>query len=223
MNTVSASRLSVFFEEELVGHVFDTSPLSFEYSSTWLQSKAVQIANISLGPGRIQSDSVTSFFENLLPEGDLRAFLFSARKASTLFGLLHAVAGDTAGGFVLLPAGQVPRPQQYEVTSWTVLAKELKTKAASAINLKGEGTRISLAGAQDKVSIAIFEDGVPKLGVGTSPSTHILKPDIKRIDGVWSSAINEAMIMRAASKCGLGVANVFFETKTRSFRSIPAC
>ncbi len=216
MNSVTTSSLNVFFEDDLVGYVFDTAPLSFEYSPTWLQTRAIQIANIPLGPGRTQAQSVTSFFENLLPEGDLRTFLFSSRKASTLFGLLHAVAGDTAGGFVLLPAGQVQQPQQYEATSWTALAKDLKTKAASAINLKRPGTRISLAGAQDKVSIALFADGIPRLGTGTSPATHILKPDIKRIDGVWCSAINEAIIMKVASKCGLGVANAFFEVKTRS-------
>ena len=216
MDPANASSLGVYFEDELVGYLFDTAPLSFEYAPTWLQNKAIQIANITLGSGRTYADGVTSFFENLLPEGDLRAFLFSSRKASTLFGLLYAVAGDTAGGFVLLPAGQTPQPQQYEATSWAALAEELKTKPALSINTKGKSTRISLAGAQDKVAIAIFNDSTPRLGIGTSPSTHILKPDIKRMDGVWSSAINETIIMKTASQCGLGVANVFFQTATRS-------
>ncbi|MDP2222026.1 MAG: hypothetical protein Q8K34_17815 [Hydrogenophaga sp.] len=42
--------------------------------------------------------------ENLLPEGALRVYLSGLRKASTLFAMLLEVAGDTAGGFVLLSA-----------------------------------------------------------------------------------------------------------------------
>ena len=212
----SVKTLDVYFENDLVGCVYDTNPLSFEYAPQWLAHKAIQIANIALTPGRTDADSVTSFFENLLPEGELRSYLFAARKASTLFGLLHSVAGDTAGGFVLLPAGQQPQAQSYQPTSWQELATELKSKAAVSINLKGKGTRISLAGAQDKISLALFADGIPRLGDGTSPSTHIVKPDIKRIDGVWASAVNETLVMKTAAKCGLNVASVFYEPLTRS-------
>jgi len=102
VNSAAIKTLDVYFENDLVGRVYDTNPLSFEYAPQWLAHKAIQIANIVLVPGITDADSVTSFFENLLPEGALRSYLFAARKASTLFGLLHSVAGDTAGGFVLL-------------------------------------------------------------------------------------------------------------------------
>ena len=216
MSSAAVKTLDVYFENDLVGRVYDTNPLSFEYAPEWLAHKAIQIANIVLAPGTSAADSVTSFFENLLPEGALRSYLFAARKASTLFGLLHSVAGDTAGGFVLLPAGEPPQPQSYQPTSWQELATELKSKAAVAINLKSKGTRISLAGAQDKISLALFADGIPRLGEGTSPSTHIVKPDIKRIDGVWASAVNETLVMKTAAECGLNVAHVFYEPITRS-------
>jgi serine/threonine-protein kinase HipA len=214
--TETGKSLDVFFEDDLVGHVYDTSPLSFEYASQWIQRRAIQIANIKLAAGKSDDASVSAFFENLLPEGQLRTLLLSAKKASTLFGLLHAVAGDTAGGFVLLPTGQKPQPPSYQPTSWSELATELRTKSASAINLKGAGTRISLAGAQDKATIALFGDGVPRLGVGTSPSTHILKPDIRNIDGVWASAVNETLMMKTALGCGLEAATVFYEPTTRA-------
>jgi len=212
----SVKTLDVYFETDLVGRVYDTNPLSFEYAPEWLAHKAIQIANIVMASGRTDADSVTAFFENLLPEGALRSYLFAARKASTLFGLLHSVAGDTAGGFILLPAGYQPQPQSYQLTSWQELATELKSKAAVAINLKSKGARISLAGAQDKISLALFADGIPRLGEGTSPSTHIVKPDIKRIDGVWASAVNETLVMKTAAQCGLNVASVFYEPITRS-------
>lgn len=61
------------------------------------------------------------------------------------------------------------------------------------MDIQGGNTRISLAGAQDKISINLFEeDGIPYLPQGTAPSTHILKPDIKRFTQVWHSAAKAA-------------------------------
>jgi serine/threonine-protein kinase HipA len=70
------------------------------------------------------------------------------------------VAGDTAGAYVILPQGQRPQPPQYAPTSWQALADILKSKSAAAIQVQGEDASISLAGAQDKATIAIF-DGQP--------------------------------------------------------------
>jgi serine/threonine-protein kinase HipA len=167
-------------------------------------------------PGPQQSDAVQAFFENLLPEGELRVYLSAQRKASTLFAMLLEVAGDTAGGFVLLPTGQVPQPASYETSSWAALAAVLKAKSAAAIDLQGGDARISLAGAQDKASIALFADGVPHLPRGTAPSTHILKPDIRRLAKVRESAVNETVMMRTAARCGLPTAEVFYEPLTRA-------
>jgi len=136
--TKTGKSLDVFFEDDLVGHVYDTSPLSFEYTSQWIQRRAIQIANIKLAADKSDDASVSAYFENLLPEGQLRTLLLSARN------------------------------QHQRSTSK----------------------------AQDKATIALFGDGVPRLGVGTSPSTHILKPDIRNIDGVWASAVNETRMMK---------------------------
>lgn len=209
--------LHVFFGIERVGDVRDASPLIFEYGPGWLQrAQPRPVAAIPLLPGPQQSDAVQAFFENLLPEGELRVYLSGRRKASTLFALLLEVAGDTAGGFVLLPAGQMPQPASYEPSSWAALAAVLKAKSAAAIDLQGGDARISLAGAQDKASIALFADGVPQLPRGTAPSTHILKPDIRRLAKVRESAINETVIMRTAARCGLPTAEVFYEPLTRA-------
>lgn len=213
--------LSVFYGRELVGAIHDASPLVFEYAPSWLtRPEPKQLAAIALQPGPVSSEMVQAFFENLLPEGELRVYIAEQRKASTLFSMLLEVAGDTAGGFVVLPAGQVPEPadfsESYEPTSWEALAANLKGKTAAAIDIKGDGARISLAGAQDKATIAIFADGVPRLPRGTAPSTHILKPNIRRLAKVRESAVNEAIIMLAAAKCGLPTAEVFYEPHTQS-------
>ena len=210
-------RLDVYFGDELVGAIHDTSPVAFEYAATWLaRGDLIPMAAITLQPGRNDSQAVRAFFENLLPEGELRHYIAERKKASTLFSMLLEVAGDTAGGFVILPAGQTPQPATYQASTWKAIAAKLGKKSASAIDIKGSNARISLAGAQDKTSIAIFDDGVPRLPLGTSPSTHILKPDIRRLAKVWHSAANETITMLAAAKCGLPTADVFYEPQTQS-------
>jgi serine/threonine-protein kinase HipA len=174
------------------------------------------LSAIALQPGRQDGAAVQAFFENLLPEGELRDHFAAQRKASSQFSLLLEVAGDTAGAFVLLARGQSPEAPRYEATTWEALAALLSERSASAIDLHDPGARISLAGAQDKTSLALFDDGIPRLPKGTSPSTHILKPNIRRLNKVWHSATNETLVMRAAALCGLPTAEVFYEPLTES-------
>ena len=212
-----ATALDVFYGTERMGTVHDTSPLAFEYAQAWLDNQDVfSLSVIGLQPGRITSPHVQAFFENLLPEGDLRVYLSEQRKASALFSLLLEVAGDTAGAFVMLPHGQKPKASEYAPTTWEALANTVRTKSAAAIQLQGENTRVSLAGAQDKASIAIFDGKTPLLPKGSAPSTHILKPDIRRLAKVRESAANEAITMRTAAYCGLNTAEVFYEPLTQS-------
>lgn len=209
--------LDVYFGDERVGAIHDSTPLSFTYSAAWLaRPERAQIAAIAPAAGPINTDAVTAFFENMLPEGELRSFIAASKKASTLFALLREVAGDTVGGLVILPAGQTPEPPSYQPTSWTVLATRLGQPTGGAIDSQGPQARISLSGAQDKAAIALFADGVPQLPQGTSPSTHILKPNIRRLAKTWHSAANETLIMRTAAQCGLPTAEVFYEPLTQS-------
>lgn len=215
--TTRTDRLTVYFGDECVGTLYDTSPIAFEYAPTWLSRReSMRMADMALVAGRNTTDAVPAYFENLLPEGELRVYLSEQHKASTLFRMLLTIAGDTAGAFVILRGDEKPVPPSYEQTSWEALAALLGKTSAAAIDLHGGNARISLAGAQDKTSLAIFEDGIPWLPRGTAPSTHILKPDIKRLDKVWHSAANEAIVMLTAANCGLPTADVFYEPRTRS-------
>jgi len=110
------------------------------------------LSSIALKPGRWIEPQVQAFFENLLPEGEVRTYLSAQRKASTLFALLQAVAGDTAGAYVMLPQGQRPQPPRYEPTSWQALAHILKSKSAAAIQVQGENARIAGVGEILRVS-----------------------------------------------------------------------
>ncbi len=220
-NRLSAApikQLDVWYGDALAGTLHDTTPMAFEYAPGWLsRTQPIAIAAIPPAPDRNDSAAVQAFFENLLPEGELRQTIATRSKASTLFALLRAVAGDTAGGFVILPAGVAPaNAPGYEATSWQALATQLGKSNTAAIDLNGRSARVSLAGAQDKTSIALFADGVPRLPRGTAPSTHILKPDIRRLNKVWHSAVNETIVMLTAARCGLPTAEVFYEPHTRA-------
>jgi serine/threonine-protein kinase HipA len=215
--TPPPERLDVYFGAERVGSIHDASPLAFEYSPQWLaRPERMTIAAIPLASGRNDAPAVAAYFENLLPEGELRRYLMEQRKASGLFSLLREVAGDTVGGFVIVLPDELPRPPVYEETSWAALAAILRKPSAAAIDLQESGARISLAGVQDKLSVALFGDDVPHLPKGASPSTHIVKPDIRRLNKVWHSAANEAFVMRTALHCGLPTAEVFYERHTGS-------
>lgn len=210
-------RLALYYGERQVGILHDVDPMSFEYTSEWLaEPRRFAVADIPLVAGLQASDPVQAYFENLLPEGELRVYIAQQNKASTLFSMLLAVAGDTAGAFVILREGETPRPPSYQPSSWADLARRLDRSTGSAIGVHGVDARISLAGAQDKTSIAIFEDGRPCLPRGTAPSTHILKPDIRRLPKVWHSAANETIVMRTAAHCGMQTAEVFYEATTQA-------
>jgi len=166
-------RLDVYYGSELVGTIHDASPVAFEYAASWLdRAERMTVAAIALQPGRNDSAAVQAFFENLLPEGELRHYLAEQRKSSTLFSLLLEVAGDTAGGFVIVPGGgSIPsRPPTRR----------------------------------------------PPGRPWPPRSTHILKPNIKRLAWAWHSAANETIVMRTAANCGLPTAEVFYEPHTES-------
>jgi serine/threonine-protein kinase HipA len=137
-------------------------------------------------------------------------------KSSSTFSLLLAVAGDTAGGWTILPSGRTPEAARHKIIDWDYIARHfaggLQAQPASA----PLGSRISLSGAQAKMLISLDGTGRPMLPLGTTPSTWIVKPNIRGFEKVWSSAVNEAILMRTAAHCGLGVAEVFFEPTTRA-------
>jgi serine/threonine-protein kinase HipA len=210
--------LDVYFGDERIGSILDTNPISFTYADSWKANigEKFHLPGVPLRSDAIEGGAVRAVFENLLPEGELREYLSTQYKATSLFALLKAVGGDTVGGMVIVPGGQRPAPPSYEPTTWKDIAKVLDAKGSVAVNVRAQGARISLPGAQPKAGIAIFSDGHPLLPKGTSPSTHILKPNIKRLEMVWESAANETLIMRLAHHCNLPTAHVAYEPITNA-------
>ncbi|ARP85026.1 HipA N-terminal domain-containing protein [Bordetella genomosp. 9] len=131
----AADTLDVYQHGALVGTLFDERPLRFRYAASWLaRSDARPLANsLPLQAADHAGEQVHAYFENLLPEGNIRRFLSMRRHATTVFGLLRSVGGDTAGGLSLMPAGEKPREPRYWPTTWQRIAAQLRNEAVPSI------------------------------------------------------------------------------------------
>ncbi|OLO07763.1 phosphatidylinositol kinase [Salinicola sp. MH3R3-1] len=213
---MSMRSLDLYAAESQVGTLFDEQPLRFCYAQSWIDD-----GGLSLAPGlpaevpMHAGTAVESFFENLLPEGRLREFLEQQRHATTLFGLLDAVGGDTASGFSLQPSGVRPEAARYRQITWDELARSLADGEPTLSSFEGTDARLSLAGAQNK-RLLMVKEGIPYLPEGSSPSSHILKPDIRTFDSVWASALNETFCQLLAKELGLGAAEAAYQPETQA-------
>ena len=211
-------KLNVFFDGSLVGHLLEGQGgvLSFTYTQDWLKSQfATPLSpDIPLIDQEFHGDSVISFFENLLPEGDVLKFISKAAQisSSNVFGLLERFGGDTAGAFSLLPEGMFlsDEPHYLPVTKQEINEWFDKSRGIP-LNISGEQARMSLSGAQDKMTVFIDSKGAMSLPLGAAPSSHIIKPSINHRHDLAHTAINEAMIMLLAKEVGLDVAEVRYE------------
>jgi serine/threonine-protein kinase HipA len=76
------------------------------------------------------------------------------------------------------------------------------------LNINGEQARMSLSGAQDKMTVFIDSKGNVSIPLVAAPSSHIIKPSAKHRQDVPCTAINEAMVMMLARRIKLEVADV---------------
>jgi serine/threonine-protein kinase HipA len=206
-------KLSVYRDKELVGTLLDETPIKFVYDAAWRQNHQEALSpNIGLSQAEHSGQAVESYFENLLPEAGIRDLLKLKFQTTTTFGLLSMIGGDTASDLTILPEGETLQPPKYKSITWQDIADDFTQQQGLIRNIQEEdGLRISLAGAQRKLSICIGNDGNPLLPLGNSPSTYIVKPDIKGVEGVWASAINETLTMTLAAKLGIGAAEVTYQ------------
>lgn len=184
-----------------------------EYDPQWLAQPGgyVLAPQFPLTGERFTGALVRSFFENLLPEGtaldDVIAAL--ALRAPSTFELLGLLGKELPGVLSLLPEGAQPAPlQQYRALPYEVLSDRLQSQ--KPLLLSNEQTTMSLAGAQEKMGLR-FDSRSKQLSesVGTSLTTHILKPDTRQLR-YQPSAINEYACMKLARALKLPVPDVWF-------------
>ncbi len=184
----------------------------FEYDPQWLdQPDAFALApQFAFGSGTFNGALVRSYFENLLPEGTALDDVMQALalRDAAPFELLGRLGRELPGVISLLPEGEQPTAmQQYAPLSFDVLSARLQSQRPLLVS--NEHTTMSLAGAQEKMGVRFdARRGLLSESVGSSPSTHILKPDTRQTR-YQPSAINEYACMTLARALKLPVPPVW--------------
>ncbi len=211
--------LDVFLNGRLVGKLTRerTGAIDFRYADAWLEwANAIPVSlSLPLREDRYIGEPVIAVFDNLLPDHpDIRKRVAerSHAEGTDAYSLLAAIGRDCVGALQFLPEGAAPDP------IGTLKAERLSDKDVAALlgnlgrNPLGVDAdrefRISLAGAQEKTAL-LFWKKKWHLPHGTTPTTHILKPQIGRVPGgmdLSQSVENEHLCMRLVKAFGLPTA-----------------
>lgn len=207
------SRLDVHLHVPRVGVLerVEQSRLRFTYRGEPEALRGLPPLSLSLPLRRepFSDEECRGFFSGLLPEGGFlravaRAFGVSA---SNPFAVLEAIGGECAGAISLAPPGAGPPsprepwwPSPFELVD--VLQRSPGRVLQAGVGDHGEGLRLSLAGAQDKLPV-VFAEGRIGITRGNPPSTHIVKLPI---EGFPDTVANEQLCLALARASGLDAA-----------------
>jgi serine/threonine-protein kinase HipA len=203
--------LEVRFGAIAVGslRVDDAGRFSFSYDSAWRTRKGRFPLSLTLpiSPHEYVGGAAQAFFANLLPEGAARQAICARLGISpdNDFELLRVIGGECAGALSLIDPARPPADPEdfgYEELQRHRL-QELVEDDAVPLLIGGAATRLSLAGAQDKLPVAVLE-GKLHLPLNTAPSTHILKLPNSRYPHLPA---NEAFALGLARHLGFEVAH----------------
>jgi serine/threonine-protein kinase HipA len=207
-----ARALDVYLHNNPVGHLVqdDDGDMTFQYAERWLDTPgAISLSqSLPLRKERFRQKECRGFFGGILPEQSKREMIarnlgISARND---YAMLECIGGECAGAVTFLAESEAmpERRYGYRKLSNEELAATLRQLPRRPLLAGEEGVRLALAGAQDKLAIRI-EGGSICLPLGGAPSTHILKPNVDRFEGV---VFNEAFCMQLAAAAGLPAAAV---------------
>lgn len=208
--------LNVYRDSALVGTLYDERPLRFDYAASWLNSKGPKAIAPALGLATEShsGEAVEAYFENLIPEAAIRDLLKVKYQVSSTFGLLGVIGSDTAGALILARSGESLKDPEYRPTTWEEVKRSIEgldSNPPSSMHMADR--RLSLAGAQNKISILVMPDGTPAIPTNEmAPTSHILKPNIGAMGNkIWCSALNETFVMQLAGSLDLGVAEAQYQ------------
>lgn len=185
---------------------------TFVYDPEWIASASAVPLSRQL-PLRLEPFTgrpVRAFFSGILPEADTRSRIASLLgvSAGNDLSLLERIGGECAGAVSIRAEPPVTTPtggiHPLDIVSLAKIVEELPSRPLMA---GMEGVRLSLAGAQVKLPVVLSDNGQMALPLGTTPSTHILKPEPARFPGL---AANEAFCMALAGRVGLNAAEAEF-------------
>lgn len=200
-------KLNVYLNQTLTGQLSTDAygDMEFLYEQHYVENKQNQALSQSL-PLQTQAYDAKQcrpFFSGILPEAHLRTSIARHLGISEHndFALLSAIGGECAGAVSLLPAPAAPSDLKpdYRIINDHAVSSILQAMVQRPMFAGEDGIRLSLAGAQDKLAIALI-DGHIAIPLNGAPSTHILKP----VNRDFPSLIeNECFCLNLARKIGL--------------------
>lgn len=201
--------LYVFYENQRVGVFSRDENLvsSFTYDEQW-QAFPLSLA-MPLSQRTFSNRITLSYFENLLPEGDVRdAIERDHPNIHDSFDFLEHFGQDCAGAVIITPnerfSYQPSDAHIKKIDIEEIYAAIRKKKSIAEVVSHMQPGYLSLAGAQDKFA-AIIKDENIYLPTDGTPTTHIIKTPILR-HGIKESVYNEYYCMELARAIGLRVA-----------------
>jgi len=184
-----ARQLDVYSGTSLVGILEqdDAGQLHFAYAATWLAGgRAWPLSqSLPLRATRFGNREARPFFAGLLPEAEKRDLVARALgiTARNDFALLDKIGGECAGAITFMAHGALPQPSEgatgYRSIDETEIARILRLLPERPLLAGERRIRLSLAGAQDKLPVLLVDGGLA-LPLDGNPSSHILKPQIRR-------------------------------------------
>lgn len=185
---------------------------SFSYQQNYLSAQGPPVSvSMPLRKEPYGDQYAFPFFENLLPEGQIRRLIAEKLQTSenNFQSLFKHLGEDVAGALrILAPVPQQASSGKEKAAPRKLTARELgeilkKIEVAPFLAGEKQELRLSLAGAQNKMPV-IVRDGAVYLSNG-QPSTHIIKPPSSRFPFLVE---NEYLCMRGAHGAGLDVPRV---------------
>jgi len=204
-------RLNVFFQNRKIGSLSTSGDrgVVFSYSENAPAPVSISMPDLKLDYSEKQC---IPFFDGFLPEGNIRSQLasFAHVSSSSTIQLLSRYGEDIAGALSIIPEDDddVLSSNTYDEISEKEIAAKIQKKERLPLLLTGTRTKLSLAGAENKIPV-LYKDGRFFLPHDGAPTNSIIKATDEFVD-------NEFICNRLACFCGLHVPDMrvqSFETE----------
>ncbi len=215
--------LRVLLNNRLVGQLRKAASgaTEFRYDLSWLEWEQALPVSLSmpLREDAFRGQTVAAVFDNLLPDSDALRRRIADRVGAAgtdAWSLLAAIGRDCVGALQFVMGDEVHDDGlSGESVDAAAIERLLKGLANAPLGLtRGDDFRISIAGAQEKTAL-LRHGGKWLKPHGTTPTTHILKPQIGALPNgidLSNSVENEYYCLRLAAAFGLPVSKAEIAT-----------
>ena len=218
--------LRVLLNNRLVGHLLKepSGAIGFRYDGSWLAwEQAIPVSlSLPLREEAFKGQPVVAVFENLLPDAEALRRRVAERvgaNGTDAYSLLSRIGRDCVGALQFTADGDSTPEASAAIAGEIISDGEieilLKNLQQAPLGLGEDGDfRISVAGAQEKTAL-LFHDGKWLKPHGTTPTTHLLKTQIGKLQNgldLSNSVENEFYCLKLLAAFGLPVNTAEIQT-----------